>query len=104
VTPTQLSLRHLRANGYLAEVVERWNAHTQTRHDLFQIADILAVRPGETLAVQTTTAPNVAARVRKIADNPNIGAIREAGWSVVVHGWRQNKNRRWELHKEVDCS
>jgi hypothetical protein len=100
VTPTQLSLRHLRENGYLCATVEVWNPHTRTRHDLFQIADILAVKPGETLMVQTTSSSNVSARVRKIADNPHISVIREAGIGIHVHGWRQKKKgARWELRE-----
>jgi hypothetical protein len=104
LTPTQLSLRHLRAEGYTCEVTERWNPHARIRQDLFGIIDILALRGAETLAVQTTTAGNVPARVRKIADSENIAAIREAGWTVRCHGWRKNKAGKWELHRDEDLS
>ena len=102
-SPTELSLRDLRARGYLAEVVERWNPHSMTRHDLFGIIDIIAVRGTETLAVQTTTLPNVPARVNKIADSEHIAAIRKAGWTILVHGWAK-KGNRWTLAREVDVS
>jgi carbonic anhydrase len=102
-SPTQLTLRHLRADGWDAEIVEVWNPHSRTRKDLFGFIDVLAIKPGETLAVQTTSAANVAARVRKIADHPNIGAVREAGWRIVVHGWAKPK-ARWVLAREVDVS
>lgn len=104
MTPTQLTLRHLRADGWTAEVVEKWNPHARIRQDLFGLVDVIAVRPNETLAVQTTSASNVSARVKKIAEHPNIGAIREAGWTVLVHGWGKNKSGRWELKREVDVS
>ncbi len=103
ITPTQLTLRHLRALGYTAEVVETWNSFTRTRHDLFGFIDVIAVKGSETLAVQTTSATNVSSRVRKIGDSPNIGFIREAGWGIVVHGWAKKSNR-WTLTREVDCS
>jgi hypothetical protein len=103
MSPTQLSLRHLRDAGYLCAIVEVYNPHTRTRHDLFQIADILAVKPGETLMVQTTSASNVSARVRKITDNPHIAVIREAGIGIHVHGWAK-RNNRWILAREIDCS
>lgn len=104
MTPTQLSLRHLRAEGWsLVEVVEHWNPHARIRQDLFGFIDLIAVRRDMTLAVQTTTVDNVSTRVRKIAEHPNIGAVREAGWQVMVHGWAK-KNGKWVLAREVDVS
>lgn len=102
-SPTQLTLRHLRDQGYTAQVVEVWNPHSRTRHDLFGFVDVLAVRGAETLAVQATSATNVSARVTKIGDSPLIGAVREAGWSVRVWGWKKVKGR-WTLAREVDVS
>jgi hypothetical protein len=105
LTPTQLTLRKLRTDGWpLVQVTEVWNPHARIRQDLFGLVDVLAVGLlGGTLAVQTTSATNVAARIRKIAESPNIAAIRDAGWMIHVHGWRK-KNGRWELHREVDVS
>ena len=104
MTPTQLTLRHLRADGWpLVEVVEHWNPHARIRQDMFGFVDVIAVRRGETLAVQTTSATNVAARIRKIAEHPNVGAVREAGWTIRVHGWRK-RSGRWELHRDEDVS
>jgi aspartate/glutamate racemase len=99
ITPTQLTLRHLRANGYTAEVVEHWNSHARIRQDLFGIIDVLALCGAETVAVQTTTAANVPARIRKIVDSPNIDAMHQAGWTVRVHGWAKVKNR-WVLKRD----
>lgn len=97
-SPSALSLAMLRAEGYTAEVVER--RHTsRLKTDLFGFIDIVAIRRGETLAVQTTDTTNVAARVRKIAEAPLVGAVREAGWRIVVHGWYPDGRVR-----EVDCS
>ena len=50
-SPTARSLAHLRKTCQLVQVVERWNSFTKTRHDLFGIIDILAIRDGETLAL-----------------------------------------------------
>jgi hypothetical protein len=102
VTPTALTVRHLRTTWPVVEVVERYVAHAGRRHDLFGFIDVLAVGPDGTLAVQTTTSANVAARVRKIADHPNLAAVREAGWTIHVHGWRK-KGGRW-IVREVDVS
>jgi carbonic anhydrase len=103
LSPTALSLRHLRDEGWTAEVVERWNPHARIRQDLFGFVDLIAIRPGETLAVQTTSAGNVASRVRKIGEHANVAAVREAGWAIRVHGWAKRKGR-WVLARDVDVS
>lgn len=102
-SPTVLSLRHLRDDGWTAEVVERWIPGANIRRDLFGFIDILAIKAGDVLAVQTTSAANVSARVRKIAESEHIGTIRDAGWSIHVHGWAKRAGR-WTLTREVDCS
>lgn len=104
-SPTQRSLAKLRADGYTVAIVERWNPHAQIRQDLFGFVDLLAIREGETLAVQACSGAGgaVAERVRKIADHENVGAVRKAGWRIVVHGWVKRASGRWEC-REVDCS
>jgi hypothetical protein len=91
VPATQLSLDHLRALGYTVGVVERWvpngRGGPQIKQDLFGILDLVAIRAGETLGVQTTSATNMAARARKIAESEHIETLRSAGWRIVVHGW-----------------
>lgn len=100
MTPTQRTLKLLRDEGYLAAVVERWNAHARVRQDLFGVVDVIGIREGETLAVQATSASNVSARVRKIADSEATPVIRAAGWRFVVHGWRKAANGRWTCRVE----
>lgn len=102
-SPTQLSKRHLEAQGYKVWITEHWNAFARIRQDLFGFIDLLALKDGETLAVQTTSSSNVSARVKKIADHENVGVVREAGWSIHVHGWFKNKSGRWQL-REIDLS
>lgn len=103
MTPTMRSLAYLRGLGYRVAVVERWNYHAKIRQDLFGVVDLLAIREGETLAVQTTSGSNVAARAAKIAEAEATADIRKAGWRILVHGWRKAANGRWTL-REVDCS
>jgi hypothetical protein len=104
LTPTQLTLRHLRQEGWpLVEVVERWIPGANIRRDLFGFIDVIAVHEnGSVLAVQTTSSGHVADRIRKITDHPNLPHVRQAGWLIHVHGWRK-KNNRWTL-REVDVS
>jgi hypothetical protein len=84
-------------------IVEHWNPFARIRQDLFGVLDLLAVRDGVTLGVQTTSGSNVSARVKKIAESDAVPALRRAGWAIVVHGWRKAANGRWTL-REVDCS
>ena len=102
MTPTQLTLRKLRADGWLAEVVERWVPGANIRKDLFGFVDIIALRDGETLAIQATSYSNISARVNKIASLDTVADVREANWSIWVIGWRKINNR-W-VEKIVDCS
>lgn len=105
ISPTKLTLRHLRdVEGWpLVEVVERWNPHARIRQDLFGFVDVLAVGPAGVLAVQTTSATNVAARVRKIGEHDNVATVREAGIAIRVHGWAK-RSGRWVLVRDVDVS
>ena len=101
-SPTQLSLKKLKADGYVCQITERWNAFAKIRVDLFGFVDVLAIKENETLAVQTTSYSNISARVRKISEHDNVGAVRKAGWKIHVHGWHK-VGSRWEC-KVVDVS
>jgi carbonic anhydrase len=92
-SPTQLSLKKLRDEGWLAEVVERFVPGANIRKDLWGWTDIVALKDGETLAVQTTSYSNMSARVNKIAESETVAEVRKAGWSIHVHGWKKINNR-----------
>lgn len=100
MTPTQRSLAKLKADGYRCAVVERWNPHARIRQDLFGIVDILAIREGETLAVQATSGSNVSSRIAKIGESDATADIRAAGWRFEGHGWRKTSNGRWACRVE----
>ena len=102
-TPTARSLERLRAFGWTVGVVEQRIPHTNITRDLFGFIDLLAIRGTETMAVQVTSGSNVAARVHKIAESEHVGAVRTAGWSICVHGWRKNAKGEWTL-RVVDVS
>jgi hypothetical protein len=103
VSPTQRSLKLLRDEGWRVAVVEHWNHFAKIRQDLFGIIDLLCVKDGVTMGVQTTSYSNVSARVKKIADSEHIAALREADWVVRVHGWHKKANGRWDV-RIVDVS
>lgn len=102
-SPTQLTLKKWRNAGYMAQVVEHWNPHARKRKDLFGIIDVVAIGPEGTIGIQATSYANISARVRKIEDMPEtVELLREAGWKLIVEGWRKPKTR-W-ICREVDIS
>lgn len=90
MSPTQRSLAHLRSSGYHVEVVEHFVRFPPPGHrkDLWGWCDILAVKPGEVLAVQVTSKGEISKRVRKIAESETVARVREAGIRIEVHGWK----------------
>ena len=99
MTPTLRSLALLREEGYTVAIVEKWNPHVRIRQDLFGFIDLLAIRKGETLAVQTTST-GVSSRIKKIMESDYLPKVRDAGWRIVVHGWRKNSKGRYVLRVE----
>lgn len=100
-SPTQRSLAHMREQGYVCAVVEKWNPHARIRQDLFGFIDVICVKGEEIVGVQACSGAggDVAARVRKISEHENWPLICDA-IRVVVHGWRKSKGR-WVL-REVE--
>jgi hypothetical protein len=92
MSPTQRSLKLLREQGYSVWIVEHWNHFARIRQDLFGCIDLLAIGNGETLAVQTTSRSNVAARQKKIVENEYYLEMVRSGWRVQVHGWGKLKD------------
>ena len=101
-SPTQLSLKKLRADGYLVAITERWNAFAKIRQDMWGFCDLLAIKENEILAVQTTSASNMSARAHKIADSEHVGMVRKSGMKIHIHGWIKT-GRKWEC-KVMDVS
>jgi hypothetical protein len=99
MTPTQRSLVYLREQGYLCEVVEKWNSFTKTRKDLWGWCDILAIRENEILAVQVTAA-GVSSRIKKIMESDTLPIVRKAGIRIEVHGFRKNVKGRYVMRIE----
>ena len=99
MSPTTRSLKHLRDQGYIAEVVERWIPGANIRKDLYGCIDIVAVHADnkETLGIQTTSYSNMSARYKKALQQEGLRAWLQAGNQFVVHGWKKNKSNRWEV-------
>ena len=98
MSPTQRSLKLLRAEGYIAQVVEHFNYFARVRVDLFGVIDIVAIRadlPG-VLGVQCTSASNAAARLEKARNRPELKVWLQANnrFEVHSHGKRGDRGKR----------
>ena len=96
MTLSQRSQLRWKKLGYLVANVEKYNAYTKTRHDLFGCIDLLAIGYKETIAIQTTSKNNMSSRIRKIEDAKALTVMLQSGWRIVVEGWFKSKNR-WEV-------
>lgn len=116
-SPAARSLKLVRENGYIAEVVERWNPHVKIRQDLFGIVDIVAVHPEKGwLLIQATSAPNLNAREKKISESEHLQTLLTHA-AFEVHGWGEfqtdNGRKSWQckikkmlpevLHESIAC-
>ncbi len=72
-------------------ITEKWNPFAKIRQDLFGFADLLAIKPGEILAVQTTTAGHFADHRRKIITEPRHQSWLQAGGKIQLHGWNKTQ-------------
>lgn len=94
MSPTSRSIQHLREQGYLVQVVERWVPFPKPGHrsDLFGVLDVLAVKPGEILGVQVTAA-GVSSRLKKMLASDTTMTLLLAGMKLAVHGWTRKGKR-----------
>jgi hypothetical protein len=85
--------------------VERWIQAIKQRKDLFGFVDVLAVKDGNTLAIQATTGSNHADRVKKVKASPLLPAVLAAGWIVEVWSWTlagpKGERKLWFCRKEA---
>ena len=104
MSPTQRSLARLRKENWLCAVTEHWNPWTKRRADLFGFIDIVCLRGDETLAVQTTSGSNVAARLGKIKATQAASVWLESpNRKITIHGWDKKgprgKRKTWECRE-----
>jgi hypothetical protein len=97
----QLSLKLMRARGYYAETVEKYNPFIKRSNDFAGFIDILCLGDGEIIGVQTTSRSHISTRLKKIREHENLPIVLDSGMRVIVQGWAKNKSNRWEV-KEVE--
>jgi hypothetical protein len=107
VNPSARSLKHLRKEGYLAQVVEKYNFFAHVRQDLFGFIDIVAIKEEEpgVLGVQSTSTSHISDREKKAKSFDALRVWLSAGNKFVVHGWSKKgprgKRKLWTLTSKV---
>lgn len=105
--PTERSLAHLRKEGYTVAIAEKFNYFIKIRQDLFGWIDICAIHPKKrgVVGVQTTSTPNLSARIKKATALPSLKVWLQAGNIAEFHGWAKRgargKRKLWTLKKEI---
>ena len=103
VSPTQLTLKYLRKNGWSCQVVEHYNFWTKRRIDLFNWLDIVAIHPKHSgvMGVQTTTTSHANERLKKARGIPELKIWLKAGNPLNLITWTQklaktrSKRKTW---------
>lgn len=88
------SKRWLNSLGWTTWNVEQQIPGTFFKRDLFNFGDLLAMKPGDgIMIVQTTTSPNMQARIDKINNNEHAVEWLLSGGLIQVHGWKRGKGK-----------
>jgi hypothetical protein len=84
-SPTALSLERLRAEGFIAQVVEQTIPHCFIKRDFIGCIDVIAFNATEIIGVQATSGSNHAARRTKALAIPELVT------------WLKGQNRHFEV-------
>lgn len=100
-TPTQRTLRALRGQGRVVDIVERWIPAPPPRggfrRDLFQCFDIIALEPGRGIVGVQSCGQAFSEHWRKLTDGEGTANMIEwlkAGGHAELWGWRKVKVKR----------
>ena len=93
MSPTALTLRQLRREGWTVQVVEHWNGYARIRQDLFGGIDILACDPVRgILGVQCCGASTHAAHKAKLLAEVRMATWVAAGGRLEIWSWETRRS------------
>jgi len=100
----QRSKQELERQGFSVWIVERWNQWSHKRLDLFNMADLVAIRQDRkgVLAIQAC-GEDCQEHIRKMMDNPYVKVWLQADNPFFIWAWRKRgaagKRKLWELRE-----
>lgn len=106
---TQRSMEHARSLELRVANVEKWVAvpgHPGggVRRDMFGLFDLVTIKPGEIVGIQSTGHTNRSQHISDMTKNENLRPWLEAGGKVELWTWKKRvvKGRpTWECRKEA---
>lgn len=91
-------MEFVRARGWTVGKTEHWNAFAKPfgrRVDLFNFIDLIAIDAQRTIAIQSTSAAGISARLAKIRSLPEARRWADCrGRQIKLHGWKK-KEGNW---------
>lgn len=97
MTPKARTRKHYEDLGFRVadgEQIIRLPSGRVIRRDLFGMFDLLAIDGDRTIGIQATSGSNIAARVKKLEEHPDLALWCAAlGREAVVMGWRKGGGR-----------
>jgi hypothetical protein len=92
LTPRTMAV--LRKLGYRVGKVEYFNYWSKQSHDLFNVIDLIAMKPGVLIGVQSTSVNHRKEHVDKILSEPLAKVWCETGAWLWMVSWRKEKIKR----------
>ena len=95
MTLTNRSRKALEKDGYIVDIVERYNSFSHHKNDLYGMFDLLALHPEKHLlvGVQVTSKSNLSSRRTKIKNAKAYVPWLLTKSEVLLHGWVKKKGR-----------
>lgn len=97
MSPVERTLAELRSKGIKVAVVEKWNAYSRIRQDLFGIVDILALDPARGFVGVQCTGTDFASHWKKLTEDRAqdcIDWLKTPGGYLEIWSWRKVKVKR----------
>lgn len=97
LSPTQRTIKELKAQGFDCGIVEKWNAYAKVRQDLFGIIDILALDPERGFIGVQCTGSDYSGHLRKLTEEKAqecLNWIKTPGGVLELWAWRKVKVKK----------
>lgn len=87
------TIKHLVSEGYEVSIVERYIAQARIRMDMFNFADIVAIRLGSPIMAVQVCGADWSHHYKKICSEQRALIWLECGGSILLIGWRPIKGK-----------
>jgi len=91
---TQFTLKWLRERDYTCGIVEKYNFYSRKTTDLFNIIDIVAMKEGELVGVQSTSQNGKPEHYKTITQEPRSRLWLSTGAKILLLTWTKVLKKR----------